>query len=102
MNKGSAVPFRFAALSSLNVRLLQIVTTIIHNKMPRKLHTVSVNRTPTRASKHQPSGAAVRMISARLEEDIVLGRLQPRERLVEQGLADRFATHRAAVRQALF
>jgi DNA-binding GntR family transcriptional regulator len=41
-------------------------------------------------------------ISAQLEEDIVLGRLQPREHLVEQDLADRFGTHRAAVRQALF
>jgi DNA-binding GntR family transcriptional regulator len=41
-------------------------------------------------------------ISTRLEEDIVLGRLQPREHLVEQDLADRFGTHRAAVRQALF
>jgi len=48
------------------------------------------------------STAAASAISARLEEDIVLGRLQPRERLVEQDLADRFATHRAAVRQALF
>lgn len=50
----------------------------------------------------KPSKAAAGAISARLEEDIVLGRLQPRERLVEQDLADRFATHRAAVRQALF
>jgi DNA-binding GntR family transcriptional regulator len=41
-------------------------------------------------------------IAAQLEEDIVLGRLQPRERLLEQDLADRFDTHRAAVRQALF
>ena len=32
----------------------------------------------------------------------MLGRLQPRERLIEQDLADRFETHRAAVRQALF
>jgi DNA-binding GntR family transcriptional regulator len=55
---------------------------------------------PPGAGKSPPS--AVDAISARLEEDIVLGRLQPRERLVEQDLADRFATHRAAVRQALF
>jgi DNA-binding GntR family transcriptional regulator len=41
-------------------------------------------------------------IATRLEEDIVLGRLHPRERLVEQDLCDRFETHRGDVRLALF
>jgi DNA-binding GntR family transcriptional regulator len=41
-------------------------------------------------------------IATRLEEDIVLGRRHPRERLVEQDLCDRFSTHRADVRLALF
>src|SRR5215468_686819 len=41
-------------------------------------------------------------IATRLEEDIVLGRRHPRERLVEQDLCDRFNTHRADVRLALF
>ena len=41
-------------------------------------------------------------IAARLEEDIVLGRRHPRERLVEQELCDRFNTHRGDVRLALF
>src|SRR5438046_934468 len=41
-------------------------------------------------------------IATRLEEDIVLGRLHPRERLVEQDLCDRFHTHRGDVRLALF
>src|SRR5258708_31857037 len=54
------------------------------------------------ASARRSSGARASTITAELEEDIVLGRLQPRERLVEQDLADRFGTHRAAVRQALF
>ena len=50
-----------------------------------------------------PAGAsAVARIAEQLEEDIVLGRLHPRERLIEQELADRFDTHRAAVRQAIF
>lgn len=48
------------------------------------------------------AGATVARIAEQLEEDIVLGRLHPRERLIEQALADRFATHRAAVRQAIF
>src|SRR5260370_32273533 len=42
------------------------------------------------------------MIAKRLEEDLVLGRRQPRERLVEQDLCDLFQTHRCDVRLALF
>jgi DNA-binding GntR family transcriptional regulator len=41
-------------------------------------------------------------IATSLEEDIVLGRRHPRERLVEQDLCDRFNTHRGDVRLALF
>lgn len=41
-------------------------------------------------------------IATSLEEDIVLGRRHPRERLVEQDLCDRFGTHRGDVRLALF
>jgi DNA-binding GntR family transcriptional regulator len=37
-----------------------------------------------------------------LEEEIVLGRRHPRERLIEQDLCDRFGTHRGDVRLALF
>jgi DNA-binding GntR family transcriptional regulator len=42
------------------------------------------------------------LIAKRIEEDIVLGRRQPRERLVEQDLCDLFETHRGDVRLALF
>src|SRR5579863_2199985 len=42
------------------------------------------------------------VIARHLEEDIVLGRRHPRERLVEQDLCDRFQTHRGDVRLALF
>src|SRR5579872_3419677 len=41
-------------------------------------------------------------IAKRLEEDIVLGRRHPRERLVEQDLCEQFNTHRADVRLAFF
>jgi DNA-binding GntR family transcriptional regulator len=41
-------------------------------------------------------------IEKSIEEDIVLGRRQPRERLVEQDLCDLFQTHRGDVRLALF
>ena len=42
------------------------------------------------------------VIARSLEEDIVLGRRHPRERLIEQDLCDRFDTHRGDVRLALF
>jgi len=42
------------------------------------------------------------VISKRIEEDIVLGRRQPRERLVELDLCELFQTHRGDVRLALF
>ncbi|HYB10982.1 MAG TPA: GntR family transcriptional regulator [Alphaproteobacteria bacterium] len=42
------------------------------------------------------------LIATSLEEDIVLGRRHPRERLVEQDLCERFNTHRGDVRHALF
>ena len=45
---------------------------------------------------------AATIIAKRIEEDIVLGRRQPRERLVEQDLCDLFQTHRGDVRLALF
>jgi len=42
------------------------------------------------------------MIANKIEEDIVLGRRHPRERLIEQDLSDLFRTHRGDVRLALF
>lgn len=48
----------------------------------------------------EPSIAA--RIARKLEEDIVLGRRHPRERLVEQDLCVGFNTHRGDVRLALF
>jgi DNA-binding GntR family transcriptional regulator len=46
--------------------------------------------------------AAAVIIARSIEEDIVLGRRLPRERLIEQDLCDRFHTHRGDVRLALF
>ena len=42
------------------------------------------------------------LIATRLEEEIVLGRRHPRERLIEQDLCEQFSTHRADVRLAFF
>jgi DNA-binding GntR family transcriptional regulator len=53
--------------------------------------------------KHRAREHAVAdLIATRLEEDIVLGRRHPRERLIEQDLCEQFNTHRADVRLAFF
>lgn len=61
-------------------------------------------RQPAKASGKRRVGEPARadLIAASLEEDIVLGRRHPRERLIEQDLCDRFNTHRGDVRLALF
>ena len=62
-------------------------------------------RVPQRASAPRQAMRPKSMadvIATRLEEDIVLGRRHPRERLIEQDLCDRFNTHRGDVRLALF
>src|SRR5258708_1718343 len=46
--------------------------------------------------------AVAELIATRLEEEIVLGRRHPRERLIEQDLCEQFKTHRADVRLAFF
>jgi len=64
---------------------------------------------PTRRAPGKPTAkrgtrgpALAEVIATRLEEEIVLGRRHPRERLIEQELCDAFHTHRADVRLALF
>src|SRR5215472_6589120 len=65
-------------------------------------------RAPARAPKSRqmqvtrPREPAAAIIAKRIEEDIVLGRRHPRERLIEQDLCDLFQTHRGDVRLALF
>jgi DNA-binding GntR family transcriptional regulator len=71
----------------------------------RKIHAAArPMREREKAPGKRPPGALTRagLIAASLEEDIVLGRRHPRERLVEQDLCDRFNTHRGDARLALF
>src|SRR5277367_5929443 len=44
---------------------------------------------------------SLRMVVSKLEEDVILGRLHPRERLVEDDLMARLGAKRHVVRQAL-
>src|SRR6185312_16774497 len=59
----------------------------------------------TSTSEPHPVGrgaeAAVRSLVSQLEEEIVLGYLHPRERLIEDALIERFTAKRYAVREAL-
>src|SRR5271154_3395029 len=66
--------------------------------------TAATNRRVREVLSNSPvrEHAMANVIATSLEEDIVLGRRHPRERLVEQDLCDRFNTHRGDVRLALF
>jgi DNA-binding GntR family transcriptional regulator len=64
-----------------------------------------IARPPSRPIEPAPPArepAAAVVIARSIEEDIVLGRRQPKERLVEQDLSEAFNTHRGDVRLALF
>ncbi|MGC1552711.1 MAG: GntR family transcriptional regulator [Bradyrhizobium sp.] len=62
---------------------------------------VRVSKSSETAATRAREPAAL-VISKRIEEDIVLGRRQLRERLVELDLCEQFQTHRGDVRLALF
>src|SRR5271154_4550106 len=66
--------------------------------------TAATNRRVREVLSNSPvrEHAMANVIATSLEEDIVLGRRHPRERLVEQDLCDRFNTHRADVRLSFF
>jgi DNA-binding GntR family transcriptional regulator len=63
-----------------------------------------VKRPPRKAAQKRGrrGPATAERIATRLEEEIVLGRRHPRERLIEQDLCEQFNTHRADVRLAFF
>jgi DNA-binding GntR family transcriptional regulator len=57
---------------------------------------------PTSPAREPAAIIIAKSIEKSIEEDIVLGRRLPRERLIEQDLCDLFRTHRGDVRLALF
>jgi DNA-binding GntR family transcriptional regulator len=70
----------------------------------KPLKQAKMSATGSRRMPHAPARepAAALVIARHIEEDIVLGRRHPRERLIEQDLCDLFDTHRGDVRLALF
>ncbi|HMF69345.1 MAG TPA: GntR family transcriptional regulator, partial [Phyllobacterium sp.] len=78
-------------------------TAKISRKPPsRKDAAKSPGISPPVTDLHAREPSVVNLIVRKLEEDIVLGRRHPRERLVEQDLCADFNTHRGDVRLALF
>ena len=57
---------------------------------------------PSNSTRRPSATSVTEDIVGSVEEDIVLGRLHPRERLVEEDLIERFDCKRHVVRQALF
>jgi DNA-binding GntR family transcriptional regulator len=53
------------------------------------------------SAERQASAARVKQVASALEEEIVLGWLQPRERLIEEDIASRFEVKRHVVREAI-
>src|SRR5262249_6424513 len=78
-----------------------VTRTLLRKPSPRNTATTASAARKSPSKRAQQPAIADR-IATSLEEDIVLGRRHPRERLVEQDLCDRFNTHRGDVRLALF
>jgi DNA-binding GntR family transcriptional regulator len=73
-------------------------------KRPRQAmaRTSKSHPIPTSPGREPAAIMIAKSIEKSIEEDIVLGRRLPRERLIEQDLCDLFRTHRGDVRLALF
>jgi len=74
--------------------------TVGKSSSARKITKPPLRNIEPAVSAREPAAAFV--IARAIEEDIVLGRRQPKERLVEQDLCEQFDTHRGDVRLALF
>src|SRR5262245_2069406 len=77
-----------------------MATAKTSRKPPARKDAADFPAAGTMVNARDPS--IVDLIVRKLEEDIVLGRRHPRERLVEQDLCADFDTHRGDVRLALF
>ena len=71
-------------------------------KRPSRRDSASPPGIPAPVTVPNEPESIAQLITRKLEEDVVLGRRHPRERLVEQDLCVAFSTHRGDVRLALF
>ncbi|MBI5320776.1 GntR family transcriptional regulator [Bradyrhizobium sp.] len=80
-----------------------MATARTSRKPPSRRNTAELTGRSSRAIEPQArEPSIVDLIVRKLQEEIVLGRRHPRERLVEQDLCVAFDTHRGDVRLALF
>src|SRR5260370_32878214 len=97
-------PLRFQAATTEDRDFPMTVSRTAGPKRVRRLAgTAAKPQTaePTAHARAREPGIA-HVVATSLEEDIVLGRRHPRERLIEQDLCEHFNTHRGDVRLALF
>jgi len=97
-------PLRFQAATTEDRDFPMTVSRTAGPKRVRRLAGTAAkpqaSETTSPARAREPGIAHV--VATSLEEDIVLGRRHPRERLIEQDLCEHFNTHRGDVRLALF
>jgi DNA-binding GntR family transcriptional regulator len=74
----------------------------VRRTTPRQRAVRAETAAPSARERDTRGQSIAELIATSLEEDIVLGRRHPRERLIEQDFCDRFKTHRGDVRLALF
>jgi DNA-binding GntR family transcriptional regulator len=79
-----------------------MATARTSRKPPRKDAAEPARMSPAAIEPQAREPSVADLIVRKLQEDIVLGRRHPRERLVEQDLCIAFDTHRGDVRLALF
>jgi DNA-binding GntR family transcriptional regulator len=79
-----------------------MATAKTSKKLPSRRDVATTAGIPSPAEAQHEREPNAHVIARKLEEDVVLGRRHPRERLVEQDLCSAFGTHRGDIRLALF
>jgi DNA-binding GntR family transcriptional regulator len=101
----AGIPEKWSAMGTARVarRAFHFGETMV-GKRPRQvmIRTSKSHPMPTSPAREPTAIIIAKSIEKSIEEDIVLGRRLPRERLIEQDLCDLFRTHRGDVRLALF
>jgi DNA-binding GntR family transcriptional regulator len=96
------IVFYQATLESTRPRDSRFSPMATRTLLRKSVRDAAATARPRKSSPKPRARQTADLIATSLEEDIVLGRCHPRERLVEQDLCDRFNTHRGDVRLALF
>src|SRR5690242_18815252 len=94
---GSSQEFLFGHDCSINP--LFLVFKIVYNRKMKGKKQLRAVQKATPSPERSPEAPSIALqIAEKIEEDVVLGRRHPRERLIEQDLSNDFETHRGDVR----